>query len=90
VGVRAGEPTSDPTSQRRQTSTGHANDRPGGRPYTPAMRRWVCVIALLFGFAGDSYAWTVRPRMPVPIERPIDVEPARRGLRQSGRWWHTA
>jgi hypothetical protein len=54
------------------------------------MRRWVCVIALLFGFAGDGYAWTVRPRLPVPIERPIDDAPARRGLHQAGRWWHTA
>jgi hypothetical protein len=54
------------------------------------MRRWVCVIALLFGFAGDGYAWTIRPRMPVPIERPIEDEPARRGLHLSGRWWLSA
>jgi hypothetical protein len=54
------------------------------------MRRWVCVIALLFGFAGDGYAWTIRPRMPVPIERPIDDGPARRGFNQSGRWWQSA
>jgi hypothetical protein len=54
------------------------------------MRRWVCEIALLFGFAGDGYAWTVRPRIPVPIERQIDDSPARAGLQQSGRWWLTA
>ena len=33
--------------------------RPDGRrrgpPYTPAMRRWVCIVALLAGFAGDDY-----------------------------------
>jgi hypothetical protein len=51
------------------------------------MRRWVCVIALLFGFAGDGYAWTIRPRMPVPIERPI--EDAGR-WHTSVRWWHAA
>ena len=62
----------------------------GNRPYTPAMRRWVCVIALLFGFAGDGYAWTIRPRMPIPIERPIEDGTARRGLHQSGRWWQSA
>jgi hypothetical protein len=54
------------------------------------MRRWVCVIALLFGFAGDGYAWTIRPRMPIPIERPIEDGTARRGLHQSGRWWQSA
>jgi hypothetical protein len=59
------------------------------------MRRWVCVIALLFGFAGDGYAWTVRPRIPVPIERPIEDGP-RPGSRRSGewhmsgRWWQSA
>jgi hypothetical protein len=50
------------------------------------MRRWVCVIALLFGFAGDGYAWTVRPRIPVPIERPIDEGSARLRSRRSGEW----
>ena len=60
------------------------------------MRRWVCVIALLFGFAGDGYAWTIRPRMPVPIERPIEDASQRAGFLESGRWhtsgrwWHAA
>jgi hypothetical protein len=60
------------------------------------MRRWVCVIALLFGFAGDGYAWTVRPRIPVPIERPIEDGSARlcsrrsSEWRMSGRWWQSA
>jgi hypothetical protein len=54
------------------------------------MRRWVCVIALLFGFAGDGYAWTVRARMPVAIERRLEGLPDRRGTHQTGRWWQTA
>jgi hypothetical protein len=52
------------------------------------MRRWVCVIALLFGFAGDGYAWTSRPGRVVPIERQIDglgrVSPT------TGHWWRPA
>jgi hypothetical protein len=56
------------------------------RPYTPDMRRFVCVAALLFGFSGDRYAWTVRPRFPVPIERPVSLgEPAR--TRRTLAWW---
>ena len=59
---------------------------PGTRPYTPAMRRFVCVAALLFGFSGDRYAWTVRPRMPVPIERPVALADAGR-TRRTLAWW---
>jgi len=33
------------------------------------MRRWVCIVALLAGFSGTGYAWSARPRIPVPIER---------------------
>jgi hypothetical protein len=51
------------------------------------MRRWVCVIALLFGFAGDGYAWTIRPRMPIAIERQFERSMSRATLRQSSRWW---
>ena len=54
------------------------------RPYTPAMRRFVCVAALLFGFSGDRYAWTVRYRLPVPIERE-DYRKAAQGLADAGR-----
>jgi hypothetical protein len=58
----------------------------GTRPYTPGMRRFVCVAALLFGFSGDRYAWTVRARMPVPIERPVALaEPG--GTRRTLAWW---
>ena len=56
------------------------------RPYTPAMRRFVCVAALLFGFSGDRYAWTVRYRLPVPIERPVTLDEPGRTRRTLG-WW---
>jgi hypothetical protein len=50
------------------------------------MRRFVCVAALLFGFSGDRYAWTVRYRLPVPIERPVALgEPGR--TRRTLSWW---
>ena len=50
------------------------------------MRRWVCVIALLSGFASTGYTWTARPRLPVPIERPL--EPASRdGTEPTSAWW---
>ena len=39
------------------------------------MRRWVCIIALLAGFSADDYAWSARPRQPVPIERRLDIVP---------------
>jgi hypothetical protein len=68
-------------------------DGPAGsgrsRAYTPAMRRWVCVIALLFGFAGEGYAWTVRPSIPVPIERQITGRDGRR-TPTTGYWWRAA
>jgi hypothetical protein len=38
------------------------------------MRRWVCLIALLAGFAGQGYVWSARPRPPVPIERVLDPD----------------
>jgi hypothetical protein len=50
------------------------------------MRRWVCIIALLAGFSGDGYAWTIRPRIPTPIERPIEARPGP-GLRATADWW---
>jgi len=59
----------------------------GHRPYTPAMRRWVCVAALLFGFSGDGYAFTMRARIPVPIERPLPASPRGRGFVPTLDWW---
>lgn len=54
------------------------------------MRRWVCVIALLFGFAGDGYAWGVRPRIPVPIERRFDLVGGQGLMSPTGAWWQTS
>ena len=59
--------------------------RRGLRPYTPAVRRWVCIIALLFGFSGESYAWCARPRVPVPMERVLDDSPVADLPRTA--WW---
>jgi hypothetical protein len=61
------------------------------------MRRWVCIVALLAGFSADGYAYTVRTRAPVPIERPLD-EPtsaahaaARRpDMTRTAAWWAQA
>jgi hypothetical protein len=58
----------------------------GARAYTPSVRRWVCVIVLLFGFSGDQYAWTARPRIPVPIERVMGAGRRERDLPE-GAWW---
>jgi hypothetical protein len=46
--------------------------RSGDRPYTPGVRRWVCIVALLAGFSGTGYAWSAKPREPIPVERVID------------------
>ncbi|HEX5589568.1 MAG TPA: hypothetical protein VFX65_04695 [Candidatus Limnocylindrales bacterium] len=50
------------------------------------MRRFVCVAALLFGFSGDRYAWTIRARPPVPIERPVVLLESGR-TRRTPAWW---
>ena len=72
----------------RKATGSAAGGRSRARPYTPAMRRWVCVIALLFGFAGDGYAWTARPTLPVPIERQIRGRDRRTPT--TGHWWRAA
>ena len=52
------------------------------------MRRWVCIVALLAGFAGDDYTRGVRLREAVAIERLIGRDdPAGRVLAQTGAWW---
>ena len=61
--------------------------------YTPAMRRWVCIVALLAGFSGQGYAWTIRPRIPAPIERPFEAQAIGRRAGTAGPmqptddWW---
>jgi hypothetical protein len=51
------------------------------------MRQWACVVALLFGFAGDGYVWSARVRLPTAIVR--ELEPLSRGRRtvQTPDWW---
>ena len=56
------------------------------RTYTPAVRRWVCIVAMLVGFSGEGYAWTARPRIPVAVERPLDPRRPDAGLPE-GAWW---
>lgn len=51
------------------------------------MRQWARVVALLLGLAGNGYVATVRPRIPVPIERRLDAMAARGGTRQTLDWW---
>jgi hypothetical protein len=58
----------------------------GRRSYTPGVRRWFCIVALLAGFSGDRYAWSARPRTPVPIERLIDGLRPDPTLPEAG-WW---
>jgi hypothetical protein len=56
--------------------------------HTRPMRRWVCVLVLLFGFTSESYAWTVRARPAVPVERDLaSFEPSDRGTVATGDWW---
>ena len=52
-----------------------------------AMRQWACVVALLLGLAGNGYASTVRIRLPIAIERPLEALTQERGLRRTLDWW---
>jgi hypothetical protein len=52
------------------------------------MRRWVCIVALLAGFAADEYARGARLPQPVAVERLIDTRRrGTRGLVPTGAWW---
>jgi hypothetical protein len=53
------------------------------------MRRWVCIVALLAGFAADDYVRGTRLRQPVAIERLIGEWRGRdsRGVDPTGAWW---
>lgn len=60
--------------------------------YPRAMRRWVCIVALLAGFTADDYVRGVRLRQPVAIERLLDprdgtARGATRGLMPAAAWW---
>ncbi len=60
---------SDPRPRTPRAARPCRSGRERQRPYTPAVRRWVCIITLLFEFAGESYELSARPRMPVAMER---------------------
>jgi hypothetical protein len=49
------------------------------------MRRWLCVIVLVTGFAGQVYAPGSVPN-PVPIERPLEANRGGR-LERTRAWW---
>ena len=71
----------------RSRSVPSGGSRPD-RPYTPAMRRWVCIVALLAGFAGEDYVRGIRLREPVAVMRVIDTRRrGSRGLVPTGAWW---
>jgi hypothetical protein len=53
------------------------------------MRRWLVVIALLFGFAGQGYVAAARAATPVPIERPLSAVRGGR-LQRTEAWWQTS
>ncbi|HEY6571460.1 MAG TPA: hypothetical protein VIZ22_14300 [Candidatus Limnocylindrales bacterium] len=52
------------------------------------MRRWVCIVALLTGFSGSGYAWSARPRLPIPVERLLDAQRPDPSLPEEA-WWRT-
>jgi hypothetical protein len=54
------------------------------------MRRWVCIVALLAGFARDDYARDTRLAEPVAVERLLEPTTGGRGLTPTGAWWSRA
>jgi hypothetical protein len=57
--------------------------------YTRAVRRWLCVVALLFSLTGQGYAFAARVVEPVAIERPLDARPGGRLVRTAA-WWQAS
>jgi hypothetical protein len=53
------------------------------------MRRWVCIVALLAGFAADDYVRGARLRQAIAVERLIGDGRGRRvrGFDPTGAWW---
>jgi hypothetical protein len=53
------------------------------------MRRWVCIVSLLAGFAGADVGRAARIRVPVPIERSLASFRAadRTSLPATAAWW---
>ncbi len=61
--------------------------RTGSPAYTPAVRRWVCIVAMLAGFSGGGYTWSARPRAAVPMVRMLDPRRPEPGLPEVA-WWN--
>ena len=62
----------------------------GDRPYTPAMRRWVCIVALLAGFAREDYVRGARLPSARRDRASDRTETGGRGLVPTGAWWMRA
>ena len=77
----------------RRCGTARPHFLPAGRlgypAYTPAVRRWACIVAFLVGFSGNGYVWTVRPRIPVPVERLLDPRRPDPAIPEAA-WWRTS
>ena len=58
-----------------------------GAPYTSAVRRWVCILVLLFGFTGQDYAFAAQRRAPTLTAQPLDRMPWRGPETQPASWW---
>jgi hypothetical protein len=43
-------------------------------------------VGLLAGFSGSGYVWSVRPRIPVPVEWILDTEHG--AALAKGAWWN--
>ena len=60
----------------------------GTVPYSSAVRRWICIIALLTGFTSQDYIRFARaPRAITPTEQPYDRLPWRGPEVQPWDWW---
>jgi hypothetical protein len=60
-----------------------------GHPaYTPAVRRWVCIVALLLGFSTEGYTRSVRTPTLIPVERLLDPDRHDPDLPEAA-WWRT-
>jgi hypothetical protein len=50
------------------------------------MRRWLCMVVLLFALAGQGAALATRVPEPVPIERLLSAWRGGR-LQRTSAWW---
>ncbi len=85
-----------PFPDREGATQGSPSSPPPGplRPpaYTRPMRRWVCIVALLAGFAAQPQPRPSQRRTPIAIERLLDEDPDRgrragEAVRPTIAWW---